>query len=53
MRWAVVSLQQVARHVSGREPSLELALVGLGTAEMELEALSLIARELAGGGHSA
>jgi len=52
-RWAVVSLQQVARHVSGREPSLELALVGLGTAEMELEALSLIARELAGGGHSA
>lgn len=45
-RWAVVSLQQVARHVSGREPSLELALVGLGTAEMELEALSLVAREL-------
>lgn len=45
-RWAVISLQQVARHVSGRESSLELALVGLGTAEMELEALLLIEREL-------
>jgi aminoglycoside phosphotransferase (APT) family kinase protein len=41
-RWAVVSLQQVARHVSGAEKSLELALVGLATAEMELEALHLI-----------
>lgn len=43
-RWAVISLQQVARHVSGAESSLELALVGLGTAEMEMEALSLISR---------
>lgn len=43
-RWAVISLQQVARHVYGGEPSLELALVGLGTAEMELQALSLIER---------
>jgi aminoglycoside phosphotransferase (APT) family kinase protein len=41
-RWAVVSLQQVARHVSGAEKSIELALVGLATAEMELEALHLI-----------
>lgn len=45
-RWAVISMQQVARYVSGRESSLELALVGLGTAEMELEALLLIEREL-------
>lgn len=38
-RWAVISLQQVARQVSGGEDSFELALVGLGTAEMEMEAL--------------
>lgn len=43
-RWAVVSLQQVARHVYGGEESLELALVGMATAEMEIEALSLIDR---------
>jgi aminoglycoside phosphotransferase (APT) family kinase protein len=47
-RWAVVSLQQVARQVYGGENSLELALVGLGTAEMELEALTLIERADAG-----
>jgi aminoglycoside phosphotransferase (APT) family kinase protein len=46
--WAVLSLQQVARHVSGAEDSLELALVGLGTAEMELEALRLIAQPTPG-----
>jgi hypothetical protein len=38
----------VARHVSGAEDSLELALVGLGTAEMELEALRLIAQPTPG-----
>jgi len=43
-RWAVISLQQVGREVFGGENSLELALVGLATGEMELEALSLIAR---------
>lgn len=41
-RWAVISLQQVGRQVFGGENSLELALVGLATGEMELEALSLI-----------
>jgi len=41
-RWAVISLQQVARQVHGGENSLELALVGLATAEMEMEALSRI-----------
>lgn len=44
-RWAVISLQQVARHVSGAESSLELALVGLGTAEMEIEFLTRLERE--------
>lgn len=43
-RWAVISLQQVAREVFGGESSLELALVGLGTAEMEMEALTRIER---------
>ena len=43
-RWAVISLQQVGREVFGGENSLELALVGLATGEMELEALSLIAQ---------
>jgi aminoglycoside phosphotransferase (APT) family kinase protein len=43
-RWATISLQQVGRQVFGGENSLELALVGLATGEMELEALSLIAQ---------
>ncbi len=49
-RWAVISLQQVGRQVFGGENSLELALVGLATGEMELDALSLIAQADAGGG---
>jgi aminoglycoside phosphotransferase (APT) family kinase protein len=48
--WAVISLQQVARQVFGGENSLELALVGLATGEIELEALSLIAQADAGSG---
>ncbi|MDO9435758.1 phosphotransferase family protein [Hydrogenophaga sp.] len=43
-RWAIISLQQAQRHLSGREPSLELALIGRQTCEMELEALDLIER---------
>jgi aminoglycoside phosphotransferase (APT) family kinase protein len=42
LRWAVVSMQQAERHLSGRDPSLELALTGRMTAEMELEVLRLI-----------
>ena len=42
LRWAVVSMQQAERHLSGRDPSLQLALTGRMTAEMELEALRLI-----------
>jgi aminoglycoside phosphotransferase (APT) family kinase protein len=48
VHWAVTSLQQVARQVSGGENSLELALVGLATGEIELEALSLIVQADAG-----
>jgi aminoglycoside phosphotransferase (APT) family kinase protein len=36
IRWAVVALQQGARHLSGREPSLELALTGRIAPELEL-----------------
>jgi aminoglycoside phosphotransferase (APT) family kinase protein len=42
LRWAVVSMRQAERHLSGRDPSLQLALTGRMTAEMELEALRLI-----------
>ncbi|MDP6390004.1 MAG: phosphotransferase family protein [Alphaproteobacteria bacterium] len=42
LRWAVISMQQAERHISGRDPSLQLALTGRMTAEMELEALRLI-----------
>ncbi|TAK72996.1 MAG: phosphotransferase family protein [Betaproteobacteria bacterium] len=42
VKWAVVSLQQAARYTSGAVDAFELALVGLGTAEMEMEALDLI-----------
>lgn len=42
LRWPVVSMQQAERHLSGRDTSLELALTGRMTAEMELEVLRLI-----------
>jgi aminoglycoside phosphotransferase (APT) family kinase protein len=42
IRWAVIALQQSERHLSGREPSLELALTGRIPAELELEVLRLI-----------
>jgi aminoglycoside phosphotransferase (APT) family kinase protein len=42
IRWAVIALQQAERHLSGREPSLELALTGRIPPELELEALRLI-----------
>ena len=44
LRWAVIALQQCARHLSGTLPSLELALTGRLAAEMELEILALIDR---------
>ncbi|MCL4767450.1 MAG: phosphotransferase family protein [Hyphomicrobiaceae bacterium] len=41
-RWAVLSVQQAARHLDGSLTSLELALTGRCTAEMEYETLRLI-----------
>jgi aminoglycoside phosphotransferase (APT) family kinase protein len=38
-RWAVIALQQGERHVSGAEPSLDLALTGRRIAELEYELL--------------
>jgi aminoglycoside phosphotransferase (APT) family kinase protein len=41
LRWAVIALQQVERHLSGTEPSLELALTGHIIGQLELEILNL------------
>lgn len=41
VRWAVIALQQTSRHLSGREPSLELALIGRRLPELEYEVLRL------------
>lgn len=41
IRWAVIALQQAQRHLSGVEPSLELALTGKIVAELEWEILLL------------
>ena len=41
LRWAVIALQQAGRHLSGTEPSLELALTGHIVGELELEILNL------------
>ncbi len=39
LRWAVIALEQGHRHISGREPSLELALTGRIAPELERAAL--------------
>ena len=41
VRWAIIALQQGERHVSGREPSLELALTAHIVPELELELLRM------------
>ena len=41
VRWAVIAAQQAARHISGIEPSLELALTGHVIPELELEILKM------------
>lgn len=41
VRWAVIALQQAQRHLSGAEPSLELALTGHILGDLELEILNL------------
>ncbi len=42
IKWAIATVTQARRHLSGQEPSLELASLGRMTAEIELEILSLI-----------
>lgn len=41
VRWAMIALMQGERHVSGREPSLELALTAHIVPELELEILRM------------
>jgi aminoglycoside phosphotransferase (APT) family kinase protein len=41
IRWSIIALQQAQRHLSGVEPSLELALTGKIVAELEWEILQL------------
>lgn len=43
IRWAVIALQQAERHLSGKEPSLELALTGHVLPELELDILEQVA----------
>ncbi len=45
IRWAVIALQQGERHISGGEPSLELALTSRRAAELEYEVLRTTAPE--------
>lgn len=47
--WAVIALQQAQRHLSGEQPSLELALTGRIVPEMELDLLHYMA--MLGGAH--
>lgn len=42
IRWGVICLSQAERHLSGEEPSVELASLGRRSAEMQLESLRLI-----------
>lgn len=42
VRWAVVTLAQASRHLSGRERDLELASIGRHCAEVEWEILRLL-----------
>ena len=41
IRWAIIALQQGARHHRGEELSLELALTGRIAAELELQILRM------------
>jgi aminoglycoside phosphotransferase (APT) family kinase protein len=44
IRWGVICLAQANRHLSGRDPSVELASLGRRSAEMQYEMLRLIER---------
>lgn len=41
LRWAIIALQQLERHLSGTQRSLELALTGHMVGQIELEVLNL------------
>jgi aminoglycoside phosphotransferase (APT) family kinase protein len=41
LRWAVIAADQAARHLSGRERSLELALTGHIVPELEWDAIAM------------
>jgi aminoglycoside phosphotransferase (APT) family kinase protein len=45
LRWAVIALQQAQRHLSGKQPSLELALTGRLVADLEYEIVNLTTGE--------
>jgi aminoglycoside phosphotransferase (APT) family kinase protein len=45
VRWAIGSHNQARRHLSGQEPSVELAILGRLAAEVEYEILTLLTRE--------
>ncbi|MEM9951722.1 MAG: phosphotransferase family protein [Chloroflexota bacterium] len=42
IRWGIICMSQANRHLSGEEPSVELASLGRRSAEMQLEVLRLI-----------
>jgi aminoglycoside phosphotransferase (APT) family kinase protein len=44
VRWAVICLNQAQRHLSGADPSVELASLGRRSLDMQSEALALIRR---------
>ncbi len=48
IRWAVIAIAQAERHVSEREPSLELALTGHIVPELELQMLQAVAEREGG-----
>ena len=43
IRWAVIALQQTYRHLSGSEPSMELALIGRRLPDLEFSILNMTA----------
>jgi aminoglycoside phosphotransferase (APT) family kinase protein len=42
IRWGIICMAQAERHLSGKDPSVELASLGRRSAEMQLETLRLI-----------
>ena len=48
VRWALIAIAQAERHVSGREPSLELALTGHIVPQLELQILRMTGNRFRG-----